>query len=260
MPIYLDDGERQHVAHIRIDFDDLNLVTTEWIEDLTTTARSVPEDVSIVTVGAPPNGTDGIRGVSAGMDLEEGLNISGPDAWMFVEKLYEAIAAVRDLDALTICSCGDVAIGAGFELALACDFRLATPDAQLGLPEINVGSPTVIMGGLLIRHVGLAKAKEMIYSGELISGSEALEYDLVTETAPPAEYESALADLVDRFADKSPAALQWQSYVFRYWRSVGLELGMKHSIGISATCFGTPEQQEAMQAFMEKRDPEFDDL
>lgn len=258
MTVSIDTGDRPNVAHIRIDFDDLNLVTVEWIEELTSTAQSVPAQASVVTVGAPLSEEEGVRGVSAGMDLETGLNLSGRDAWELVEGLYNAIAAVRDLDAVTICSCGEVAIGAGFELAMACDFRLATPDAKLGLPEVNVGSPTVIMGGLLIRHVGLAKAKELIYSGELISGREALEYELVTDVATSEEYEKTLDGLVDTFAEKSPSALQWQSYVFRYWRSVGLELGMKHSIGVAASLFGTPEQQEAMRAFMENREPEFE--
>jgi hypothetical protein len=87
MSITVESGERQNVAHILIDRDDLNLVTTDWIEGLTAAARSVPSEASVVTVGAPVTGGDGVRGVSAGLDLEEGAEVSSRDAWDLVEGL-----------------------------------------------------------------------------------------------------------------------------------------------------------------------------
>lgn len=257
MGIDLERGDHEHVVHVLIDFDDLNLVTPKWVTTLQETVEAVPEDAAVVTLAATPNGRDGIRGLTAGLDLKAAKDFSAHQGWDMLEGLYDAIAAVRDLDAVTICSCGEYTLGAGFELAIACDFRIATPDAVLGLPEVNVGLPTVIMGGLLIRHVGLARAKELIYTGETITGREAKEHGLVTEVAPADEYQASFDALVEGFASKSPLVLQWQSYVFRHWRSVGLEMGMKHSIGVASRCFDTPNQREAMQAFLEDRDPDF---
>lgn len=257
MPVDLTPGDRANVAHLQIDFGELNLVTHEWVRELTDAAHSVPGDVAVVTVGAPPTPGGNVRGLTAGLDLAAAKEFSAHDGWDLLEGLYEAIGTVRDLDAVTICRCGDYALGAGFELAIACDFRVATPDAALGLPEVNVGLPTVIMGGLLIRHVGEARAKELIYTGEPISGEEAHSMDLVSRVAPAAEYDDTVAELVGEFAAKSPEVLAWQSYVFRHWRSVGLEAGMKHSIGVGSRCFDTADQREAMQAFLENREPDY---
>lgn len=81
------------------------------------------------------------------------------------------MAAVRDLDAVTVCGCDEYALGAGLELAMACDFRVARVDAALGLPEVDVGLVTGIQGGLLIRFVGLQAARELVYTGEPESGT-----------------------------------------------------------------------------------------
>ena len=108
---------------------------------------------------------------------------------------------------------------------MACDFRIATADAALGLPEIDVGLVTGIQGGLLIRLVGLQAAKELVYTGDPVSGAEAAELGLVNWAPPADEYETAIDDYVDTLAAKSPHILREQKRVFRAWRSAGIERG-----------------------------------
>ena len=244
--------ERPHVAHLRIDFGSLNLVTTERLRDLDAAVRSVPEDVSVLSIA--PEG----EGLSAGLDLEWARERTPHEGWELLSTLYRAIQAVRDVDAVTVCGLGEYAIGAGFELAMACDFRIASPEASLGLPEVDVGLPTVIQGGLLLRLVGLQRAKELIYLGETVSGERARELGLVNEAASGEAYEGAIEGTVDALAEKSPLVLAWQKRVFRAWRSPGLESGMERSVGMGAQCFGTHDQREAMSAFLEDRQPSFE--
>jgi enoyl-CoA hydratase len=125
------------------------------------------------------------------------------------------------------------------------------------LPEIDVGLVTGIQGGLLIRLVGLQAAKEMVYTGEPVSGEEAAELGLVNRAVPAGEHDGAVADIVGTLAGKSPLVLRRQKEAFRAWRSVGVERGIDHTMELIAACFDTRDQSEAMAAFLEGRDPEF---
>lgn len=253
------ESDRPHVAHVRLDYNGLNLLTVDEAEELAATVRSVPDDVAVVTIGAEQSETDDgeVRGLTAGLNLEWARSLDAREGQELVETFYEMIESVRDLDAVVVCSCGSYTIGAGFELALACEFRTATADASLGLPEVNVGLPTVIHGGLLTRFVGEQTATELIYTGETISGSRAQEMNLVNRAVSPGAYDDAVEDLVSELASKGPQVLKSQKRVLRQFRSVGLERGMKASIGEMGRIFGTDEQREAMTAFLEDRPPEF---
>lgn len=258
------DTDREHVARLELDFGRLNLLSPEAIDELHGAAGRVPDDVSVVTVGAADDeSADGGRregevpGLTAGLDLDAAVDLSAQEARAVIGDLREAIAGIRDCHAVTVCGCGSYALGAGLELAMACDVRVATDDARLGLPEVDVGLVTGIQGGLLIRLVGLQAAKELVYTGEPVSGVAAAELGLVNDAVPPAAYDDAIEGWVDRLAAKSPLVLRRQKAVFRSWRSVGLERGIESSAETIAECFGTHDQREATAAFLEGREPDF---
>ena len=250
------DPEHPNVAHVRIDFDDLNLFTAEGAETFRRTVESTPEEVSVVTVAAASDG--GVRGLTAGLDLEWARGLSAHEGHDLLRAFYDAIEAIRALDAVAVCGCGDYTLGVGFELALACEFRVATEDATLGLPEIDVGLPTVIHGGLLLRLVGEGVANELIYTGETLSGARAADLGLVTRAVDHGAYGTAFDDLVGSLAAKSPTVLRLQKRVMRRLRSNGLESGMRASVAEAARAFDSHDQREAMTAFLEGRDPEFE--
>lgn len=256
MGVELDrDQEHQHVAHLRLDFGPLNLLSEDRMTELGQAIETIPEDVAIVTLAGDPVAE--ATGLTAGLDLEEARTYSAHDGLSMFDTLYAALQAIRDLDAVTVCGCGAYTLGAGLELAMACDFRIAPANAELGLPEVTVGLPTVIHGGLLVRLVGETVAKELIYTGESVSGERAHECGLVSDVVAEEAYGDALRTRVETLAAKSPLVLTRQKQVFRTWRSVGLEQGMLASRWLGALSFGTHDQQEAMSAFLEDRDPEF---
>ena len=250
------DSDVEHVAHLRLDFGDLNLFSPDAIASLRDAVTSVPDDVSVLTIGPDPD--DGVGGLTAGLKLDEVKDLSVSEAREVLTDLYELNQGVRNLDAVTVCRCGDYALGGGLELAMSCDFRVATADAALGLPEIDAGLVTGIQGGLLVRLVGLQAAKEIVYTGEPVSGRRAEELGLVNRAVPPEEYDATVDELVTTLAAKSPRIVQWQSRVFRALRSNGIESGIDHSLETIAACFDTYDQREAMEAFLEKREPEFE--
>jgi enoyl-CoA hydratase len=244
------DDDYPHVAHLRLDVGELNLLTPTAIESLATTLEAVPDDASVVTIGDGSDGDD-VGGVSAGLDLGAVREFDPHEARAVIERLYETLERVRDLRAVTVCDCGGYALGAGLELAVACDFRVATDDAVLGLPEIDVGLVTGIQGGLLIRLVGLQTAKELIFTGEPVSGTEAVDVGLVNRTGPVETYDDELDDLIETLASKPPQITKWQTDVFRAWRSLGVETGIASSRETIALCFGTDAQWNGMGAFLD---------
>lgn len=248
-----------HAGRLVWEFDDLNLLNPDRAVAIRECIEEIPSDIGIVTITADQRESEpATRGLSAGLDLSQAHSYSPHEGWDLLESFYEMIQSLRDRNIVSICSCGSYTLGVGFELALACDYRFATTDANLGLPEVNVGLPTVIMGGLLLEYVGRQTAKELIYEGRTISGSTAESLGLVNAAVPPDEYASVISEKESVLGAKSPMVLAWQKYVFRQWRSFGLEAGMQQSIGIASRCFGTPDQREAMDAFLTDRDPEFD--
>jgi enoyl-CoA hydratase len=250
------EDDRPHVGHLRLDFGDLNLLSVEAMTELGEAAESVPGDVSVLTVAAPPVAE--ATGLTAGLNLEEAREFDAHDGLAMFEVLYAALEAVRSIDAVTVCGCGAYTLGAGLELAMACDFRVATEGSSLGLPEVDVGLPTVIHGGLLLRQVGETRAKELVYTGDDVTGERAADIGLVTDAVPEGAYAGRIEEQVDELAAKSPLVLQRQKQVFRQWRSVGMERGIHDTLWPGALSFGTHDQREAMDAFFDDRDPAFE--
>lgn len=150
-------------------------------------------------------------------------------------------------------------LGVGLELALACDFRIAADDLQLGLPEIGLG---MIPGSggtqRLARLVGLGRAKDVIMRRRRIDGADALAWGLVSEVVPVAELDAAVERVIDELAQLPPLALRTAkrvlNHVYDAPLSIGLELeGLAYGMLRSSHDF-----REGVEAFGEKRPPKFE--
>jgi enoyl-CoA hydratase len=249
--------DREHVAHLRVDVDEMNRLTAPRLAAIHDEVESVPGDVSVLTVAAAGDLADA-RGLAAGLDLTEAVDFSTEDARDLFETLHATAEAIRDLDAVTVCACGGYAIGAGLELAMATDFRVATAESALGLPEVDVGIPTVLYGALLPLFVGYGDAAELVFLGDPFSGTRAAEAGLVHDAPPERDYAATVERYVDRLAAKSPPVLRYQKRVFRTWRSHGLEAAVDASVAPGLACFSLPDREEAMRAFLDDRDPVWD--
>jgi 2-oxoglutaroyl-CoA hydrolase len=150
------------------------------------------------------------------------------------------------------------AFGVGLELALACDFRIASDDVELGLPEVKIG---MIPGSggtqRLARMIGLGRAKDMVMRGRRIDAGEALAIGLVTEVVTPAELDAAVARLVDELRALSPLALALAKRVLNHAYDGPLGLGLE----VEGLAYGllrsSDDFREGVTAFGEKRRPKF---
>jgi enoyl-CoA hydratase len=148
--------------------------------------------------------------------------------------------------------------GLGLELALACDFIIASDRASFGFPGIADGS-IPFCGGTqrLARLVGKSKAKEMIYSGELIDAGEALRTKLINRRYADDDLRSKAQELMAHICTRSPNAIRVGGEVVNAGYDIDLQTACMLERDAFALCFSSFDQREGMQAFLDKRQPEF---
>lgn len=194
----------------------------------------------------------------AGADIKP---IAGADvntAFQLAELTMRMQERLADLPKPTIAAISGFCLGGGLEVALCCDFRLAAENAVLGLPEIMLG---IIPGGggtqRLPRLVGLAPAAEMLLLGATIKAEKALSIALVTEVVPVDQLETKAQDLAMRLAAIPGVAMKACKTAMRSGLNCGLKEGLRIEEAAFSMLFGTLDQKEGMQAFVEKRKPKF---
>jgi enoyl-CoA hydratase len=147
----------------------------------------------------------------------------------------------------TIAAVDGAAIGGGFELAMSCDLRIVTPDARLGLAEIRWGLVPDLGGSQrLPRLVGLGRAKELLFSGEIIDGVEAHRIGWANRIAAPAELDSVSTDLAQRLAGYSPVALAELKALANGAFDVPLDEGLRREARATSRCAGSAEFRATM--------------
>ena len=203
-------------------------------------------------------GSDESKAFVAGADVTELREVSTVDVRRKArdERVYET---VDRLPQPVIARITGFALGGGCELAQACDVRIAHVDATLGQPEINLG---LIPGGggtqRLARLVGEGQAMRLVLSGELIDATEAHDIGLVDVVcADREELDEEVYGLAGSIAEKSPVALEVAKESVRAASRMPLEQGLDYEKELFAGLFSTADKNEGIDAFLEKREPEW---
>jgi enoyl-CoA hydratase len=151
-----------------------------------------------------------------------------------------------------------IALGGGTEIAICCDIRIAVDTAIMGQPEIRLG---IIPGyggtQRLPRLVGMGKAKELILTGEHISAQEALRIGLVNLVVSAEELDKTVMKIAGKIAEMSPIALLMAKTAINYGTQADIRTGLNMEARCYSLCFGTEDRVEGMNAFMDKRRPQF---
>jgi 2-oxoglutaroyl-CoA hydrolase len=194
------------------------------------------------------------RAFTAGGDVAGFLRASPEE----LSRLAWHVAAPERCPKPVIAVLHGFAFGVGLELALACDFRIAAEGTELALPELNLG---MIPGSggtqRLARLVGLGRAKDIVMRRRRVSAEEALALGLVTEVAPSEELDAALDRLVGELVEVSPLALAVAKRVLNHAYDAPLPLGLELEGFAYGLLRGTDDFREGVEAFVEKRKPEF---
>ncbi len=194
----------------------------------------------------------------AGADILEMKDKTSVNVEDFVKIARKAGDAIYHLSKPVIAAINGYAFGGGEELSLACDLRIASENAQFGQQEINLG---IIPGGGAIqrmtRLVGMTKAKEIVYTGDVFDARTALEIGFINKVVPDDKLMDEARALARKLLGKSSVALAYAKKAFNTGADMSLQAGMDLDESYFARCFATDDQKEGMQAFVEKRKPEF---
>jgi enoyl-CoA hydratase len=242
------------VATIRIDRPAaLNALDEPTLHGLARAIRTVRRrtDVRVVVV----TGT-GPKAFSAGADIAA-MRAMTPAAGRAYSALgHEVFDRLEALDRPVIAAVGGVALGGGLELALACDFVVASEQARLGLPETSLGLIPGFGGTQrLTLRVGLARARELIYLGRVLSAAEALRLGVVDRVVSAEALASEISGLAAELAGRAPVALGQAKRVTRAAARAALTGGLAHEIDAFGATFATEDRVEGLRAFLEKRPP-----
>jgi 2-oxoglutaroyl-CoA hydrolase len=241
------------VATITLDVPEkLNRVSMRARDQLASLFEELGRDESvraIVLTGA------GDRAFTAGGDIAGFLERSPEE----LSRLAWNVAAPERCPTPVIAKVRGYCFGVGLELALACDFRIAAEDVELGLPEVKIG---MIPGSggtqRLARMIGLGRAKDLIMRGRRVGAEEALAIGLLTEVVGDAELDAAVGRLVDELRPLSPLALAMAKRVLNHAYDGPLGLGLE----VEGLAYGllrtTHDFREGVEAFGEKRPPKFE--
>jgi len=197
------------------------------------------------------------RAFTAGMNVNILRDLDARGAEALITSLHDAIDAVHRAPFPVIAAINGAALGAGFELALACDLRVAATGAVLGLPEVRVGVPSVIQAALLPPLIGPGRAAELLLTGATIGAEQALEWGLVNRVVEPSQLEDAVQALVDPIVASGPEAIRLQKELIIRWRETDLTAAVRAGIAAFAACYAGGEPREGASAFLEKRPPRF---
>jgi len=185
-------------------------------------------------------------------------DLDAAGAEILITTLHDAIDAVHRAPIPVVAAINGAALGAGFELALACDLRVAARGAILGLPEVRVGVPSVIQAALLAPLIGPGRAAELLLTGATIGAERALEWDLVNRVVEPSGLDAAVQELVDPIVASGPEAIRLQKQLIIRWRESTLTAAVRAGIPAFAAAYATGEPREGATAFLERRAPRFE--
>ena len=236
----------------------LNAINQEMSGEIVTACSRAEQDESVRVVifkGA------GEKAFSSGMDLKEraqGAPVSVIDRRQVkvAPQANTPTKAVAAITKPTIAAINGYAVGGGLEIALACDLRIASEDAKLGLTEVRHG----ILPGAggtqrLSRVVGVAKALEICLSGRLVDGKEAFRIGLVNEVAPREELIAAAERLAQTILKGAPVSIRYIKEAILKGVELPLEQGLRLEADLSALIGTTEDSKEGPRAFAEKREP-----
>jgi enoyl-CoA hydratase/carnithine racemase len=184
--------------------------------------------------------------------------MSAEEVHAFHDGLRRALRAIEAAPQVFVAAVNGAALGGGLELALACDLRVASDAAQLGLPEVSLG---IIPGGggtqRLARLVGVSRAKDLVLTARRMGAAEALAMGLVAQLAPPQRLLAEALALAERVARNAPISLRQAKRAIDGGLHLPLEEALDLENRLYQDCLGTKDRQEALRAFAEKRAPVF---
>lgn len=237
----------------------LNALNAATLKEMRTALIKLSADRSVRVVVLTGEGD---KAFIAGADIAEMKDLSPGDGVAFSQLGHDVAKLLETMPKPTIAAVNGFALGGGTEMAIACDFVIASDKAVFGQPEVSLGIIPGFGGTFrLVRSVGLPRAKELIYSGRRVKAEEALMMGLCNHVLPSEGFLTSVIEHAKEISLKSASAVsKAKSLMVEFTEAMGLNTKVdaeSHAFGRLMTSF---DQHEGMTAFTEKRKPKFEGL
>lgn len=250
--IRTEEHRRGRVAHVAIDNPaKLNSLSSEVMDAFVAAFRELSADEGlrcVVLTGA------GDKAFIGGANIDEMAQLATPAAARaFIERVHACCQAVRDLPCPVVARINGYCLGAGLEIAAACDLRLASDHAVLGMPEVKLGLPSVVEAALLPGLVGWGRARWMLMTGETFTAEDASRWGLVEAVYPADELDLAVDALVTALLEPEPRAVRLQKQLMQRWEDLPISGAIQAGVDAFEDAFRSEEPARAMADFLARR-------
>ncbi|MBS6800159.1 MAG: enoyl-CoA hydratase/isomerase family protein [Firmicutes bacterium] len=233
----------------------LNALNTQVIAELEQTVDMIEKNSDLSAMILTGEG----RSFVAGADIGEQYPLDLGQGRKWGQRGSAVMRRIEKLEIPTIAAVNGFALGGGCEIAMACDIILASEKAKFGQPEVGLGITPGFSGTQrLPRRVGAAMAKELIFSGKMISAVEAERIGLANHIYPADELMDKAMEMAESFAKNAQIAVRYSKACIDRGMETGIDEGIAMENELFAMCFATRDQKEGMKAFLEKRPASFE--
>lgn len=227
----------------------LNTLNTAVMTELIAAAEALGRDRSVravVLCGA------GGRAFIGGADIREMAGLDAGSARTFITMVHRSCDVFRRMPVPVIGRIQGWTLGAGLEVAAACDMRVAAEGARFGMPEVRVGLPSVVEAALLPGLIGWGRTRRLLLTGETIDAATALSWGLVEEVVPVDQLDAAVGRLVDAVLASGPHAVRLQKALIEDWQAMAVDAAIQHGIDGFVDAWATDEPRAMLGAFLRR--------
>jgi len=248
--VEVDDTQRGRIGRIVLSNEHKrNAISPGVVRELHRTCERLANDDdlrAVVVSGA------GSKAFAAGADIRTLAGLDPETAKAFITQLHLAIDALRGLPVPVIGRLRGHCVGAGMEIAAACDFRAGDTSVVISMPEVKVGIPSVIEAMLLPGLIGWGKTRELLLTGVNASAEEALAMGFLQRLCDPGSLDAAVDTWVEDILGSGPRAVRSQKALLRQWEHLSLADGIDISIDYFGDAYETGEPADYMRPFVEQ--------
>jgi len=233
----------------------MNALNQETLDELNQLVDVLAKDSSVQVVILTGSGE---KAFVAGADIAQMQSMSAMEGRNFGKLGQAVFNKLENLPQPVIAAVNGFALGGGCELAMACDIRIASEKAKFGQPEVTLGiTPGFAGTQRLPRLVGKGRAKQLLYTGDVIDAQEAYRIGLVNVVAPAEELMTTARAMAQKIQSRAAVAVQLCKAAVNEGLDTDLETGTAYEAEVFGLCFATADQKEGMAAFTEKRKAQF---
>jgi enoyl-CoA hydratase/carnithine racemase len=243
---------RGRIAYVSVDNQaKLNSLSSAVMSHFTDLFHGLTADLALRAVVLTGEGDKAFIG---GASIDEMAELDGPEsARAFILKVHGCCQAIRDLAVPVIAAVNGWCLGAGLEVAAACDMRLASDNAVFGMPEVKLGLPSVVEAALLPSLIGWGRTRRILMTGETFGAADALAWGLVEEVHPQNLLHAAVEDLLDKLLAAEPRAVQIQKALVQTWEELPAGEAIMAGVEAFEDAWTTDEPAVAMARFLAER-------